>query len=91
MSGNDFQGMDAAQIRALANEMNDEAGEIEVMITTLTARLEAAPWRGLDQQRFLDEWRTRHVAALRRVATGLQRAARQANEHARMQEWASGS
>lgn len=88
---NDFQGMDAARIRALAAEMDDEAGEIELMITSLTTKLEAAPWRGDDRQRFIDEWRTTHVAALRRVRSGLEEASKQANESARMQEWASGA
>lgn len=82
-------GMDIGQIRALADQMRREAAGIEQMLTTLTSELEGVPWRGQDRQMFLDEWRVRHVASLRRVVESLESAACQASEHARQQEWAS--
>ena len=86
---NSYSGMDISQVRSLARQMQTEAAEIEALLQRLTAQLEGAPWRGTDRDRFLDEWRSRHLGALRRVADGLERAAEQANEHARRQEWAS--
>lgn len=89
--GEQFSGMDVAQIRSMAARMRSEAGEIDASIQRLTTSLQAAPWRGADRERFLDEWQSRHMAALRRVADGLQEAAERANEYASRQEWASRS
>lgn len=84
-------GMDIAQVRTLAREMTQEAAEIQSMLQSLTAQLTAVPWSGLDRERFLDEWRLRHVAKLRQVEQSLRDAAAQATEYARRQENASRS
>lgn len=82
-------GMDILQVRRLAREMEGEADAIRADIRAMTALIDAAPWRGNDRERFVSEWRSRHVAALQRVVDGLEKAARQALEHARQQEIAS--
>lgn len=84
-----LKGMDIAQIRNLARQMEVEADAIRDEVHQLTSRLEAAPWRGNDREKFLQEWQGRHVKALMKVAAGLDQAARQATEHARQQEAAS--
>ncbi len=81
--------MDIGQVRNLANQMNKEAADIQAMLRTLSAQIDGAPWKGNDRQRFVGEWSNRHAAALQRVVNSLQAAAREANEYARRQEWAS--
>lgn len=85
----ELTGMDIGQIRSLARQMQAEAASIRESIQSLTALVESAPWRGPDRSRFVEEWASRHVAGLRRVADSLEGASRQANEYARRQEWAS--
>lgn len=87
--GHEFSGMDIGQIRALAVRMRSEASTIDAAIQRLTGRLTGVEWRGPDRERFIDEWQSRHVAALRRVVDGLESAAAQATEYANRQEWAS--
>jgi uncharacterized protein YukE len=84
-----LSGMDIAQVRAAARELAQEASDIQAMLQSLTGQLEAAPWSGNDRQRFVDEWRHRHVAALRRVEQSLRDASSNAMEYARRQEAAS--
>lgn len=79
-------GMDIAHVRRLASEMEAEAQTVRGDIAKMSALINAAPWRGNDRNRFVDEWRERHAAALQRVVDGLETAARQAREHARLQE-----
>lgn len=84
-----LSGMDIGQIRSLARQMDDEAAEIRTVVQQMTSQLESASWSGTDRERFIAEWRSRHVTALLKVATGLEQASRQAREHARQQEAAS--
>lgn len=88
---NAFTGMDIAQVRSLARQMSDEAIEIRRLLQALTHELEGAPWDGVDRQRFVSEWNSRHAKALDRVERSLRDAAAQANEYARRQEAASRS
>lgn len=82
-------GMDMAQVCSLANQMSEEAAEIDSLIHTLTSEIDSAPWMGRDRERFVNEWRQRHAASLHRVADGLSGAAREANEYVRRQDEAS--
>lgn len=84
-----FSGMDIGQVRALAARLRTEASDIEATIQRLTGRLTSVDWKGRDRERFVDEWQSRHVAALRRVVSGLEQAADHASEYANLQEWAS--
>lgn len=89
MANHQMSGMDIGQIRTMANNMDAKADAIRGVVDQLTGDVEAVSWAGPDRQRFLDEWRNRHAAALRRVADNLDSAARQARDHAAAQERAS--
>lgn len=84
-----LSGMDIAQVRVLAKQLQSDAAEIEAVASRMTSVIEGLPWKGNDRERFIGEWRTRHVAALRRAANGLAGASRQAHQHAAQQEQAS--
>lgn len=84
-------GMDLLQVRSLVNQMNDEAADIQALISTLTADIQSAPWKGRDRERFVNEWRQRHAASLQRVVDGLSGAAREANDYVCRQDEASRS
>lgn len=79
-------GMDISQIRSMAKSLDGKADEIRTLVDQLTAEVERASWAGRDRDRFVDEWRARHAAGLRRVADNLDQAARQARDHAAAQE-----
>lgn len=85
----DLTGMDIAQIRALADQMDRRASEIDALLARLTRLVNGDFWAGADRERFVGEWRDRHAAGLRRIADGLQEASKHAREQARRQEWAS--
>ncbi len=89
MSSSNLTGMDIGQIRSLSRQLRAEADEIESLIGAMTGQLEAIPWSGADRERFLNEWRSTHVAALRRVVSSLESASTESSEYARRQEQAS--
>jgi hypothetical protein len=82
-------GMDIAQIQALASRMRAQAGRLRAMANEVTGALEAAPWRGPDRERLLDEWRNSRRSALLGMADGLEAAADAAVRSARAQAAAS--
>ncbi len=87
----ELTGMDIAQIGALATKMVAEAAALELIINPITQKLESAPWRGEDRDRFVDEWRAQHVSPLAEVMRSLREAAQQARQHVEDQERASRS
>ncbi len=89
MGNRQVSGMDIGQIRSLARNLDAKADAIRGVVDQLTGDVEAASWVGPDRQRFVEQWRHRHAAALRRVADNLDSAARQARQHAAAQERAS--
>jgi uncharacterized protein YukE len=86
---NQLSGMDIGQVRNLSRQLDRESNEIRNTLAQLSSQLESAPWKGRDRERFVGEWKSRHVAALQRVADGLASASRHAAEHANRQEAAS--
>ena len=84
-----FSGMDIGQVRNLSRQLERESNEIRNTLAQLTSQLESAPWKGSDRERFIGEWKSRHFAALQRVADGLATASRHAAEFANRQEAAS--
>ena len=86
MAQQDLSGMDISQIRSMARDMDRKADEIRSLIDGLSGQVEVAAWAGGDRERFVQEWRTRHAVALRRVADNLDVAARHARDHAADQE-----
>lgn len=90
MNARNMTGMDIAQVRSLSRQLRTEAAEIESVLAAMTAELHALPWKGNDRERFLREWDSTHVRALRRVVGSLESASSESNEYARRQEIASG-
>lgn len=86
-----LSGMDINQIRSMAGNMDRKAEEIRSAIDQLSGAVTAVSWAGPDRDRFVDEWRNRHVSSLRAVADNLSSAARQARDHAAEQERVSRS
>jgi hypothetical protein len=89
MAGAITSGMDIAQVRQLATEMQRAAEEIRQIGTRVTARVEATPWLGPDRQRFEQDWRGRQVQQLNAVAQALTEGAQVATKNATEQEQAS--
>lgn len=87
----ELTGMDIAQIAALASKMIVEAVALEVILTPISHKLEAAPWSGADRDRFVDEWRSQHVTPLTELTRSLREAAQQAQLYVEEQERASRS
>jgi uncharacterized protein YukE len=84
-----FTGMDIAQVKALAAQMNNAAGEIQQLAQSLGAKLQGTAWVGPDRERFLADWTGQHQAQLNQVVQALQDASRRANANAAEQEQAS--
>ena len=78
-------GMDIAEVRSLARQMSTDGDEIWSMLQTATGRLEAAPWVGNDQRRFVEQWHG-HMKVLWTVVEALRGAASDAANYADMQE-----
>lgn len=89
MNAHNMTGMDIAQVRSLSRQLRSEATDIERVISSMTAELHGLPWKGNDRERFLREWDSTHVRALRRVVGSLESASTESNEYARRQEIAS--
>lgn len=83
---NQLSGMDIHQVRRMADVFSVVADEIDEEMQALTHVVDAVQWKGADRERFVAEWRDRHMTALKRVADGLEQAAHQARRHARRQE-----
>lgn len=84
-----FTGMDIAAVRQLSQQMKAKADEIRTLSQQLTGQLQNAQWVGPDRDRFTNDWQSQHVAALNRVAEGLEHASQAADNNASQQEQAS--
>ena len=84
-------GLDPGAVRALANQMNNAASEIQQLSNQLTTMLSNTAWVGADHDRFVSEWTGNHVHQLQLVANALTDAASVANQNALQQEQASNS
>jgi uncharacterized protein YukE len=84
-----FTGMDIAQVRSLAQQMNHAAGEIQQLAQSLTAKLQGTAWVGPDRERFLSDWSGHHQQQLNQVVQALHDAAQRATANASEQEQAS--
>ena len=84
-------GMESAQVRQLASQMDRRADEIDAMLRSTTARLSGLPWVGNDRNRFIDSWNSIHATKLRAVARGLREAAEKARFNANEQDRVSRS
>lgn len=84
-----FTGMDIDAVRQLAQTMKTKAEEIRTLSQALTGQLQNTQWVGPDREKFTGDWQSQHVAALSRVAQGLDDASTAATNNATQQEQAS--
>ncbi len=85
----DMMGMNAWEIRQLAQAMTRTAGDLARVAQAASAEITGAEWRGPDREWFVSTWTGQHAAGLLRAAEGLQEAAREAARSAEAQERAS--
>lgn len=84
-------GADVQQLRSLSAQLNNKAGEIESILSTLTGALNGTQWVGNDATAFRNDWSGHHTAALKQVANALRDAATKAQQNASQQEQTSAS
>lgn len=82
-------GMDIAEVRSLATQLDTSAGNIQDIVGRLTQILNAAHWIGPDRERFVGEWQGTHCQQLNAVVQSLQDAANKARMNADDQEAAA--
>lgn len=79
-------GMSISEVQSLASQLDQKAGEIETIITTITSTLGSTQWVGPDATAFRSEWEGTHTAQLRNVVTALRDTATVARKNAQMQQ-----
>lgn len=79
-------GADIQQLRQLSSQLNQKAGEIDSVLSTLTSQLGNTDWRGPDSEAFRNDWQSTHTNALKQVASALRDAASKAQQNANQQE-----
>jgi uncharacterized protein YukE len=84
-----FTGMDIPAVRALSSQMNQSAGQIRQLMSTLTNQLNGTQWVGPDRSRFEGDWSGTYVQQLTQVASALEEASTRATQNANEQESAS--
>lgn len=82
-------GMDVAQVRALAKQMNSASQEVTQLAQRLTSALQSTTWVGNDKNRFESEWNGQHLKNLTAVSDALKTASQLATQNASEQEQAS--
>lgn len=79
-------GLDVQQVRQLSQQLNAKAGEIQQILSQLTAKLNATQWTGPDAEQFRNSWSGEHTASLKKVIAALQDASQKASANASAQE-----
>lgn len=82
-------GLDIQQVRQLSSQLNQKAGDIENILTSLTQALSGTQWEGPDATSFRNDWSGQHTAALRQVIQALRDASAKAQQNANAQEQTS--
>ena len=82
-------GMDIAEVRSLAGQLDNSAASIQDIVSRLTTNLSGANWIGPDRERFVGEWQGSHCQQLNAVVQALQDAANKARMNADDQEAAA--
>lgn len=85
-----YKGVDVDALRALVTQMRASQVDFDHVVKSLTAEMRVLPWVGPDRDHFENEWNL-HVARLTSVCAALERAARDAAQHADHQEQVSRS
>ena len=84
-----FTGMDIGQVRGFSGQLSTSAGQINEIVSKLSAMLGNTQWVGPDAAQFRQNWDCVHVQALRRVVAELQEASQRARQNADDQETTS--
>lgn len=84
-----FTGMDIAEVRNLASQLDHAAEEIKHLTSQLSSKLHATSWVGHDRETFLNDWQSQHQARLNQVSEALNNAAQVARKNADEQEQVS--
>jgi uncharacterized protein YukE len=82
-------GLDVEQVQGLSSQLNQEASEIQRILSTLTNALNNVQWSGPDSTKFRNDWSGTHTAELNKVITALQEASQAAARNAMEQQNAS--
>lgn len=83
-------GLSVEQINGLASQLEAAGGEVDAILSSLTAGLASTPWEGKDRERFEAEWTTQHTKRLRDAAQAMRFAAQGARQNVQAQIQASG-
>ncbi len=82
-------GMDIEAVQQLAARMDENAGQIDQLVGTLTQALLDTQWVGQDRERFVGDWDGQFVPQLKTVAQSLRDTATAARQNAEEQQQAS--
>ena len=82
-------GLDVQQVRQLSTQLNQKAGDIDSILSTLTNALNGTQWEGPDANQFPNGWSGQYTSSLRQVAQALRDAASKATQNANAQEQTS--
>jgi hypothetical protein len=83
-----FEGLDPAEVRALAWQLRAESDDLASVVAQADRQLQQVPWTGADRDHFLGDWGV-HRTAVQHLVQALSVASTAAAEHADMQERAS--
>ncbi|MCL2803524.1 MAG: WXG100 family type VII secretion target [Micrococcales bacterium] len=84
----EFWGLDVRVIHDMARGMDQEADEIQDVITNLANQMSKVQWQGPDADRFRAEW-AGHRQKLNQIVTSLRLTAAQSRSNAEAQARAS--
>lgn len=84
-------GLDVEQVRQLSTQLNQKAGDIDSILSTLTSTLNSTQWEGPDATQFRNDWSGQYTSSLRQVSQALRDAAQKATQNANAQEQTSNS
>jgi len=82
-------GLDVQQVRQLSSQLNQKAGDIDSILSTLTGALNGTQWEGPDATQFRNDWSGQYTSSLKQVAQALRDAAQKATQNANAQEQTS--
>ncbi|MCS6711086.1 WXG100 family type VII secretion target [Brachybacterium sp. EF45031] len=80
------QGMNVAEVRRMADELNSAAEEVRRISHELTSGLDAVDWTGPDADQFRSQWSGEMVPALEQIAAAVEELEQSARSNAKQQE-----
>ena len=70
------------QMNTMGSKFNQEASELEALVSRVTAQLASTDWEGGAAQRFRDQWIGEFKATFAAVVSGLQECSAELNNRA---------